>query len=159
MTWDDSFDDEPTPPDDAAETADLDTPASRPAGDSNDMLNDLRRQIADEDAAIPAGFIELFINGETEPLRLELEDQLLLGRFTERFRDVKGYLDLTAHFERGISRRHAVIRRTAAGAVLVDLGSSNGTCLNDNPLTPNKSYPLKNGDRITLGDLVIYVYM
>jgi pSer/pThr/pTyr-binding forkhead associated (FHA) protein len=52
----------------------------------------------------------------------------------------------------GASRQHARIRRTDAGFVLVDLGSTNGTLLNDVPI---QEQVLENGDRITIGQTIL----
>ncbi len=52
----------------------------------------------------------------------------------------------------GISRRHARILHGADGALVVlDLGSMNGTWLNDAPLEPNVPAGIAAGDQITLG--------
>ncbi|MEV4493062.1 FHA domain-containing protein [Micromonospora coxensis] len=48
-----------------------------------------------------------------------------------------------------LSRRHAEVRLTDAGAVLTDLGSTNGTWLNDRRITGAE--PLADGDVIRLG--------
>jgi hypothetical protein len=48
------------------------------------------------------------------------------------------------------SARHARITREGATVVIEDLGSTNGTYLNDEPLTGPQ--PLHNGDRIRIGD-------
>jgi pSer/pThr/pTyr-binding forkhead associated (FHA) protein len=53
------------------------------------------------------------------------------------------------------SRHHARIERSGAGYHLLDLGSSNGTFLNDLPLTAPA--PLKHGDQIQVGDTVFSV--
>ena len=52
----------------------------------------------------------------------------------------------------GASRRHAEIRRDGRDFVLVDLGSTNGTLLNDNPVS---EATLEDGDRITIGRTVL----
>lgn len=52
----------------------------------------------------------------------------------------------------GASRQHARIRRTDGGFVLVDLGSTNGTLVNDEPI---QEHALENGDRITIGETVL----
>jgi pSer/pThr/pTyr-binding forkhead associated (FHA) protein len=54
----------------------------------------------------------------------------------------------------GISRLHAVLERRGDGDCVVrDLGSTNGTALNDNPtpIAPNTDVPLGDGDRIHIG--------
>lgn len=50
-----------------------------------------------------------------------------------------------------VSRRHAELRQEDATYWLVDLGSTNGTLLNDEPVQRAK---LSDGDRITLGETV-----
>ena len=52
----------------------------------------------------------------------------------------------------GASRQHARIGRTDGGFVLVDLGSTNGTLVNDLPV---QEHMLENGDRITIGQTVL----
>jgi Protein of unknown function (DUF3662)/FHA domain len=52
----------------------------------------------------------------------------------------------------GASRQHARIRRTDGGFVLVDLGSTNGTLVNDAPI---QEHVLEHGDRITIGETVL----
>jgi hypothetical protein len=52
----------------------------------------------------------------------------------------------------GASRRHAEIRRDGSEYVLVDLGSTNGTLVNDSPVSEQV---LQDGDRITIGRTVI----
>lgn len=49
-----------------------------------------------------------------------------------------------------ISRHHAVLRRTASGYEIQDLGSSNGVLVNGARV---QASPLSHGDRITLGQL------
>ncbi|HWQ10935.1 MAG TPA: FHA domain-containing protein, partial [Holophaga sp.] len=51
-----------------------------------------------------------------------------------------------------ISRHHAVLRRTAAGYEVQDLGSSNGVLVNGVKVQVS---PLQDGDRLTLGQLQI----
>lgn len=50
-----------------------------------------------------------------------------------------------------VSRLHAEIQVKQNTYYLVDLGSSNGTYLNNIKLEPTKCYPLKLGDKIDLG--------
>ncbi|MBK6847695.1 MAG: GGDEF domain-containing protein [Proteobacteria bacterium] len=53
-----------------------------------------------------------------------------------------------------ISRRHALVERSAAGAHLLhDLGSTNGTLINGTPL--RQPHELQDGDKIFLGRTVI----
>lgn len=52
----------------------------------------------------------------------------------------------------GASRRHAQIRLLDGGYVVSDLGSTNGTLVNDRPVD---SHQLADGDRITIGTTVV----
>lgn len=56
----------------------------------------------------------------------------------------------------GISRRHAELREEHGAVVLHDLGSSNGTHLNDQRLAQPQA--LKDGDLIRLGQLLLRFY-
>jgi DNA-binding winged helix-turn-helix (wHTH) protein len=50
---------------------------------------------------------------------------------------------------RGVSRRHACIRVIGEAATIEDLGSKNGTSVNDSPVGP--AQPLSDGDSLRLG--------
>lgn len=50
-----------------------------------------------------------------------------------------------------VSRHHAEIQIEGSNYYIVDLGSSNGTYLNNTKLEPRTRYPLQIGDRIDLG--------
>lgn len=52
----------------------------------------------------------------------------------------------------GASRRHAELRRQGEDFVLVDLGSTNGTLVNDSPISERT---LDDGDRITIGRTIL----
>ena len=76
-------------------------------------------------------------NGHTED-RVMNEQRFIIGRSSEGVH----YTDLTG----GVSRIHCEIIKSEEGLVVKDLGSLNGTCLNDQNLIPYKSYPFKDGD-------------
>jgi hypothetical protein len=80
---------------------------------------------------------------------------MLLGRASQ----AENYLpdfDMTFYDEGDyVSRRHARITRGQAGYFITDLGSSNGTMLNEHALIPQRAYLLRNGDRIKVGLVVI----
>ncbi|MGH2710664.1 MAG: FhaA domain-containing protein [Actinomycetota bacterium] len=52
----------------------------------------------------------------------------------------------------GASRQHAEIRRDGEDFIVVDLGSTNGTLLNDSPVS---EATLEDGDRITIGRTIL----
>ncbi len=51
-----------------------------------------------------------------------------------------------------VSRRHVRFERLPEGCVLTDLGSSNGTFVNEERLSPASPRALRDGDRLTIGD-------
>jgi type VI secretion system FHA domain protein len=57
--------------------------------------------------------------------------------------------------EKKVSSHHARINQGPGGRVLVDLGSTNGTFLNDKKLKPNSATAVKNGDQILVGGLYL----
>jgi len=54
--------------------------------------------------------------------------------------------------DRGVSRRHARICHEADGYFIEDLGSTNGTFVNDVPVQSSDSVRLNDGDRVLLGE-------
>ena len=52
-----------------------------------------------------------------------------------------------------MSKVHAIVRLDPDGRKLIDLGSTNGTRLNGEPLSPKTPTPLSPGDRIAFGRL------
>jgi len=59
-------------------------------------------------------------------------------------------LDLSFYDPQYISRRHAEITQNGSDYILTDLGSANGTFVNNLQLTPQTPYTLRNGDRIRI---------
>jgi len=57
------------------------------------------------------------------------------------------------------SHAHLEIDPTGEGCSLVDIGSKNGTLLNDDEVTPHQSYPLADGDEISFGPETKVVYL
>ena len=54
-----------------------------------------------------------------------------------------------------VSRRHVQIFCDHVPFRITDLGSSNGTYINDRLLSPQRPKILRNGDQITIGEVVI----
>jgi pSer/pThr/pTyr-binding forkhead associated (FHA) protein len=59
-----------------------------------------------------------------------------------------------------VSRIHADIRAEGDAYYIEDVGSSNGTYINNSPLLPGNRHRLRSGDRISLGkgDLVTFLF-
>jgi predicted component of type VI protein secretion system len=58
----------------------------------------------------------------------------------------------------GVSRQHAIVYRSDNGCFVQDLGSTNGTWLNEKRLIAQKLYALQSGDMIRLGQLGFRAY-
>ena len=56
-----------------------------------------------------------------------------------------------------ISRKHAFIEFISNTAYIKDLGSTNATYVNNNPLKPNEQKRLRRGDVIKIGKTVIKI--
>lgn len=92
-------------------------------------------------------------------IALELDEEIRIGR-VDAGQEIWPEVDLTPDqgFECGVSRCHALLQPSAQGVELVDCGSTNGTQLNNQHLNPEQPHPLKNGDHIKLGGLLIQVF-
>jgi hypothetical protein len=108
-----------------------------------------------------AQFERLAIEGITFPddapeRRFVLDsDQLVIGRSRADRNEARPEIDLAGPGEDpGISRLHAVLERQPDGSYAVrDLGSTNGTTVNDDPVpgSDGAAAQLADGDRIRLG--------
>lgn len=110
---------------------------------------------------LPEEGIALYIEDMAEPACLTFEGELILGRDGVdadgapdenllNLSELGGYL-------MGISRRHAVIRRTEEGYEITDLASTNGSWLNGIKLTPNRTHPLTSGSQLRFGRMRLTV--
>ena len=89
---------------------------------------------------------------DAKPLGLDIYDDVIVGRETQ---DITPDLDLTEYDaeERGVSRRHALLRPTKNSLFLIDLGSTNGTLRNGLRLSTGVAVKLKKDDIISFGRL------
>ena len=82
------------------------------------------------------------INVKFKDRNVEIEKRIYIGRSaTNKIRIQDDPL---------VSRRHAVIEKTGEDYIIKDLGSTNGTYLNNNPV-PAQGKALKPGDEIRVG--------
>ncbi len=104
--------------------------------------------------AAPGGAVtgpRLEVEGESVSFAVG-SSETLIGRFdpvTEMVPDV----DLTqVDLKRSVSRRHARIVRTPDGYTMTEeVGALNGTYLNGRKLVAGRTYPLADGDRLSMG--------
>lgn len=104
--------------------------------------------------------VRLVIPSSGRQITISLNEQIRVGRADPTV-SLYPEVDLTADggAEFGVSRLHATISRSEEGVVIVDMSSTNGTILNNYTLPAELPYPLKNGDELRLGNLLIHVFL
>jgi len=113
-----------------------------------------------DEAAVPENGIAVYMDGEFAPVHIDSSGETVIGRKSGKTAGIlENLLDLSAMggYGHGVSRRHAVIRQIEQGYEIFDLGSSNGTWLNDRRLAPHKHYPLDSGSHLRLGKMRLFV--
>ena len=110
-----------------------------------------------KETALPNTGLSIYVEGQAKPVHMDSDGEFVLGRKVGATSE--GLLDLAplGGYHLGLSRRHALIRRTEHGYELLDLGSVNGTWLNEERLVPHKAYPLTSGSFLRLGRMRLYV--
>lgn len=85
-------------------------------------------------------------------------NRILIGR---KDGDKRPEVDLAPYggHEQGVSRQHAVITFANARYYIEDLESMNETLLNRDRLHPYQRYPIKHGDYLQFGELVVIVLL
>ncbi len=89
-------------------------------------------------------------------ITLPVAPELLIGRKEQQrgfFPDVDFSLD--GGYDAGVSRRHARLLFANGFYAIEDLGSSNGTFLNRHRLAPGQPTPLRAGDELQFGMLLV----
>jgi ABC transport system ATP-binding/permease protein len=84
----------------------------------------------------------LLIRRDGRTRQLAVTDQATIGRAPNNHVVID---------DQEVSRYHARIERTGSGFRIVDLGSGNGTHLNDALLEPESPAPLRHGDAVRIG--------
>jgi hypothetical protein len=112
------------------------------------------------DFEIPSKGIVLINLENGQMIARQEERAFILGRASAEIKTNETLVDLTQFgaLELGISRAHAMIRRSKGDYQLIDLESSNGTWLENQRLVPKQPYPLESGNRIRVGRLNILVF-
>ncbi|MEW6431947.1 MAG: GGDEF domain-containing protein [Myxococcota bacterium] len=101
------------------------------------VISKIRDQAVSQSAAL------VVIHGEDLGRKYDLEDELVIGRSTRC--DVEVDQD-------SVSRNHACVRYDGSRVVVKDLGSTNGTFVNDEQI--DDEHRLRNGDLIKIGRTV-----
>lgn len=106
-----------------------------------------------------ASTVLIHVRDATDPIVLQPARRIVFGR-ADKSSPNQPDLDLTPYgaLERGVSRIHAAIERSEDTLTLIDMGSSNGTHLNGQRLSPDQPRVLRDGDEIRFGKLVAHIY-
>lgn len=143
----------------------LEDPLTNP--DSRTKRTDLPADVLDgiqdwsvDEAAVPKNGIAIYVEDKFSPVRVDSRKEIILGRKSGKTAQLSDkLLDLSplGGYGQGVSRRHAVILLTDQGYEIFDLGSANGTWVNESRLTPQKHYPLNSGAYLRLGKMRLFV--
>lgn len=96
-------------------------------------------------------------NPKHKPTGVEIVGDTVVGRGESS--GAKPDLDLSAFDadEFGVSRRHAMFKPSGKELLLIDLGSTNGTKVNEKPVTLGGPGAIKDGDTLSFGGLHLKV--
>ncbi len=100
--------------------------------------------------------IRLVVLNSGRRMVLDASEELLIGRKDNAkgiFPDVD--LGLDGGYDAGVSRRHAVITLQNGTCTIQDLDSANGTFINDQQIPPRVSTPIRHGDELKFGTLLL----
>lgn len=91
-------------------------------------------------------------------VHLPKQNEITLGRSAEG-QPILPDVDLSPYeaFSQGVSRLHSALKINMQQVSIIDLGSSNGTRVNGQKISPSIEYPLNHGDVIALGKFKIQI--
>lgn len=108
-----------------------------------------------ETPAAPEKKQELCLLAMNAPKKVKIrvqKDHFVIGK-------VGGAVDAGIDFNKMISRVHCCVDRSGNQFTITDLGSTNGTFLNGNRLSPNQPQAMKNGDILRLANSIFQVIL
>jgi hypothetical protein len=118
-------------------------------GVPTDRLRQAERELQPSDEA---SLFSLHLVRSGHVITLKGKGEFILGRVSEG-QSILPDIDLEPYgaYEMGVSRLHALVRVGDEEISITDLGSSNGTLVNKQPIPPHKVQPLEDKDLIRLG--------
>ena len=130
-------------------TTQMPTVNIRPTVENDGLIDQFVREIPDNGMAIyRANFMY--------PFAVRQDRDFVIGRKADGAQD--GLLDLAPleGYIMGVSKQHVRIMGTGDGYQITDLGSTNGTWVNDVRLTSNQPVVLPNAARVRMGRMELY---
>jgi diguanylate cyclase (GGDEF)-like protein len=110
------------------------------AGDQETLNNELSKA-KEQDACL------IIIRGTPQGHRYFItQGEMTLGRDPQT--------EITVN-DQSVSRRHAKVTKVNQQIMITDLGSANGTFINDKKLSPNQPQPLAKEDMVKLGNTIL----
>lgn len=100
----------------------------------------------------------VYLPTRQKPYIFEGQAQILIGRRDEK-NNIHPDIDFAdfGGFSLGVSRKHAEIRKLDDMYYILDVGSANGTWLNDHGLVPFQPKELQSGDQVRVGQAVLSI--
>lgn len=111
-----------------------------------------------KEVAVPESGIVFYVEGQTSHAYIDSKEEFILGRKVGTVSEILLDLAPFGGYSMGLSRRHATIRWAGKGYEVLDLGSVNGTWLNEERLAPHKIYSLPSGSHLRLGRMRLFVF-
>jgi hypothetical protein len=106
---------------------------------------------------VPDSGVAFYVDGHSMPAYMDSQPEFVLGRSAGPTSEVLLDFAPFGGYSLGLSRRHALIRRAADGYEVMDLGSVNGTWLDEEKLVPHQPRSLLSGSHLRLGRMRIFV--
>lgn len=106
---------------------------------------------------VPETGLAFYVDGHSMPAYINPEGDFVVGRKAGTTSEMLLDLAPFGGYSLGLSRRHVVIRRTLNGYEILDLGSVNGTWLDEERLVPHRPYRLLSGAHLRLGRMRVLV--
>jgi hypothetical protein len=110
-----------------------------------------------KEAVVPEKGIAFYVDGHSMPAYIDPTAEFVLGRKVGTTSALLLDLSPFGGYSLGLSRRHAAVRRSEHSYEILDLGSVNGTWLNEERLAPHRAYLLPSGSHLQLGRMRILV--
>ena len=90
-------------------------------------------------------------------LALELQGDIVIGSNAAADTDLDVNLAYLDGYERGVSRRHILLRPSRERLYVIDLNSTNGTSVNGMPSPVGEAHALRDSDLLTLGRMHLQI--